>query len=171
MQAQAIETRYGGMGILALVGLIGAVGMCCADGYTSFMCMKSFFVDQLSNAAFWFPLCLAFLTIGFTAYSTEFIEEALSGQVKGGKPGLFVMILLVCICYDWVTSLGGMLVLMTGVPSALEAVEKADGVQKAVCGVMAVVMVLSPFIVGKFFHKVKEDPGIIGKFFRGFFGG
>jgi len=81
---------------------------------------------------------------------------------------VFVIILLLCVVYDFITGLGGTLILMTGVETALEAFIAASSMQKIVASGLSVMMVLSPFIVGKFLYKVKEDIGIIGKFFRGF---
>ena len=67
MQTQSQVAQSGGLGILALVGLVGSAGLCCCDWYTSFMCMKSIFTNQQSPAAFWFPFFLSSLTIGSLA--------------------------------------------------------------------------------------------------------
>jgi len=154
---------------LALAGMFGALGMCFMDAYTTFTGLGSYFATSNSDLGkFWIPLFLSTLTIGFTAYSTEFIDEAFQGKIKGGKPGVFVIILLLCVVYDFITGLGGTLILMTGVETALEAFIAASSMQKIVASGLSVMMVMSPFIVGKFLYKVKEDIGIIGKFFRGF---
>jgi hypothetical protein len=153
--------------ILALIGLLSAGGMCFLDGLTSYTGLQAVFSPgSFEWARFWVPLLLAGLTIGFTAFSTEFIEEMFQGKYKGSKPGLFILILVVCITYDFITGFLGMLCLMTGLESSKEAFVRADELQRIMAVALAVIMVMSPFIVGKFFYKVIEDPGIIGRFFK-----
>jgi len=89
---------------------------------------------------------------------------------KGGKPGLFVLILLICIFYDWATGCAGILLLMTKADRAVTAFYMASTEQRFLAAGLATIMVISPFIVGKFMYKVKEDPGMIGRFFKGLFG-